>query len=189
MAKIFSKFRKGISKTREQVFGKISTAITRRRKIDDDLLEEIEEILIGGDVGVDTTLKIIEQVKMRIKKEKYEDAQDLFRLLQEEMAKILPEKTTDFLSEVSSSRPYIILVVGVNGVGKTTFIAKLAHLLKREGKSILLVAADTFRAAAIEQLQIWAERVGVELIRHQSGSDPGAVVLDALNAAKARGTD
>ena len=190
MAAIFSKIRKGISKTRDQVFNKITYAISRKSKIDDELLEEIEEILISGDVGVDTTLEIIDRIKTRVKNEKYENSEDLFRLLKDEIISIFPESNNqNILTKLGQIKPYIILVVGVNGTGKTTFIAKLAKQLQNSGKNVLLVAGDTFRAAAIEQLQEWADRINVDVIKHQMGADPGAVVFDALNAAKARGRE
>lgn len=190
MAAIFSKFRKGISKTRDQVFNKISYAISRKSKIDDELLEEIEEILISGDVGVETTLDIIDRIKTRVKKEKYEDAQNLYQLLKDEIVRIFPNENNVTISEqMNQVKPYVVLVVGVNGTGKTTFIAKLAQKLQNAGKDVLLVAGDTFRAAAIEQLQEWADRIQVDVIKHQMGADPGAVAFDALNAAKARQAD
>lgn len=190
MAAIFSKIRKGISKTRDQVFNKITYAISRKSKIDDELLEEIEEILISGDVGVDTTLEIIDRIKTRVKNEKYENSEDLFRLLKDEIISIFPESNNqNILTKLGQIKPYIILVVGVNGTGKTTFIAKLAKQLQNSGKNVLLVAGDTFRAAAIEQLQEWADRINIDVIKHQMGADPGAVVFDALNAAKARGRE
>ncbi|RMH96297.1 MAG: signal recognition particle-docking protein FtsY [Calditrichaeota bacterium] len=187
MAGLLDKIKKGFSRTREQVFDKITYAIRAHRKIDEELIEEIEDILISGDVGVDTTLEILDRVRRRVKKEKYENSEDLFRLLKEEIAGIFPPGS--FPEEVLPARPFVVLVVGVNGTGKTTSIAKLAYRLKQGGKKVLLAAADTFRAAAIEQLQVWADRVGVEVIRHQSGSDPGAVAFDAVQAAKARGVD
>jgi len=188
MAAFFSKIRQGISKTRDQVFNRISYAISLKSKIDEELLEEIEEILIGGDVGVETTIEIIDRIKSRVKKEKFENAQDLFHLLKDEIIRIFPVNSdSNEAVQVSQVEPYVILVVGVNGTGKTTFIAKLAKKYQTDGKDVLLVAGDTFRAAAIEQLQEWANRISVDVIKHQMGADPGAVVFDALNAAKARG--
>jgi fused signal recognition particle receptor len=190
MTAIFSKIRKGISKTRDQVFNKITYAISRKSKIDEELLEEIEEILISGDVGVDTTLEIIDRIKTRVKNEKYENSEDLFKLLKDEIVNIFPESNNqNILTKLDQIKPYIILVVGVNGTGKTTFIAKLAKQFQNSGKNVLLVAGDTFRAAAIEQLQEWADRINIEVIKHQMGADPGAVVYDALHAAKARGRE
>ncbi len=151
------------------------------------MLDEIEEILISGDVGVETTLEIIDRLRYRVKKEKYADSEQLFSLLKEEIMRILPENPRK--EERFEHHPHIILVVGVNGSGKTTSIAKLANRLQQKGKKVLLAAADTFRAAAIEQLQEWARRLKVDVIRHQSGADPAAVAFDALQAAKARDVD
>jgi fused signal recognition particle receptor len=182
-----SKIKDGLKRTREQVFDQITDIIHYARTIDDDLLEEIEDLLISGDVGVETTAEIIEQVKKQVKRKNYESADDLFQILKDEIASLFvpPIKDYPFFEE----KPQVIFVVGVNGTGKTTSIAKLAWRLKQEGKDVLLVAADTFRAAAIEQLQIWADRAGCDLIKHQDGADPGAVVFDALNAAKSRQKD
>ena len=184
---ILSKIRSGLSKTREQVFGQIQEIIFTARKIDNELLEEIEDLLISGDVGVDTTVEIIEKVKNRVKRHNFETTGELYQILKEEIAGMFVPPPND--SWEGKPKPYVILVVGVNGTGKTTSIAKIAARYKNEGKKVMLVAADTFRAAAIEQLQIWAERVGVDIIKHQSGSDPAAVVYDGMNAARARGTD
>ncbi|HFE63748.1 MAG TPA: signal recognition particle-docking protein FtsY [Caldithrix sp.] len=184
---IFNKFKKGLSKTREQVFGQIQSVIYASRKIDDELLEEIEDLLIAGDVGIETTQEIIERVKKRVKREKYETSEQLYQILKDEIAGMFVEPPSG--ENQHPGEPFVILVVGVNGTGKTTSIAKLARLFRQEGKNVLLVAADTFRAAAIEQLQIWADRVGVEMIKHQGGADPAAVVFDALRAAKARQKD
>lgn len=187
MATIFKKLKKGISKTKSQVFDKINRAVKYHKKIDEDLLEEIEEILISGDVGVETTMEIIDRVRKRVKKERYEDSEDLIRVLKEEIIRLFPK--TDFGEEDLRFRPYVILVVGVNGTGKTTSIAKLAYRFRNKGKKVLLAAADTFRAAAIEQLQVWADRLNVDMIKHQGGADPAAVVFDAIHAARARGAD
>ncbi len=187
MASMFEKLKKGFSKTKTQVFDKISSAISAKKKIDDDLLEEIEEILISGDVGVDATLQLLERVKMRVRKERYEDAEDLYKLLKEEIAVGFPP--SNFTEANLPKKPYVILVVGVNGVGKTTSIAKLAHRFQQQGKKVLLAAGDTFRAAAVEQLEVWANRLGADIVKHQSGSDPAAVAFDALSAAMARQSD
>ena len=187
MISVFEKIKKGISKTKNQVFDRVSHVIHAKKKIDDELLEEIEEILISGDVGVEATLHIIEEVKRRVKRERYEDSEELFRILKEEVADIFPR--SDFQEERLSSNPFVILVVGVNGTGKTTSIAKLANRFQEQGKKVLIAAGDTFRAAAIEQLQEWANRIDAEVIKHQSGADPGAVVFDALQAARAREAD
>lgn len=187
MAGLFQKFRQGISKTKSQVFDKITYAIHAKKKIDDELLEEIEDILISGDVGPATTEILLDRVKARVRKEKYEESEKLFQILEEEVAAMFPEG--GYNEELLDSQPYVILVVGVNGVGKTTTIAKLANRFKDQGKKVLLAAGDTFRAAAIDQLQVWADRVGVEIVNHQPGADPGAVIFDALAAAKARQHD
>ena len=150
-------------------------------------VEEIEEILISGDVGVETTLEIIENVKQRVRKEKYEESHELYRILREEVAGIFPEK--QFREDGLSNRPYVILVIGVNGTGKTTTIGKLANRFRQLGKKVLLAAGDTFRAAAIEQLEIWAQRVNVDLVKHQFGADPGAVAFDAIQAGRSRQAD
>ncbi len=183
---MLGKIKKGLKKTRESVFSKISNVFSGHKTIDQELLEELEEILITGDVGVDTTMEIIERLQERVRKENLQDAQALQQALKEEMAKELiapPEEDSE------TYRPFVMLVVGVNGTGKTTSIAKLAYHLKQKGKRVLLAAADTFRAAAIEQLDIWAKRLDCEIIKHQPGADPAAVVFDALNAAKARNVD
>ncbi len=187
MANIFSKFRKGITKTRTQVFDRISAVVKAKKKIDEELLEEIEDILISGDVGVDTSLELLERVKKRVKKEKYENSEDVIRLLEEEIVKMFPDGR--FREEELSAHPFVILVVGVNGTGKTTSIAKIGYRFQQQGKRVMFAAADTFRAAAIDQLQVWADRLGVEMIKHQSGSDPAAVAFDAVRAARARAAD
>lgn len=185
MAGIFNKFQKSLKKTREGVFGKVTRLISARKKIDEEFLEELEEILISGDVGVETSLDLVNKIQERAQKDRFEDQQELELLIKSEIEKSLLE----YPAERQDIKPYIILVVGVNGTGKTTSIAKIASYYKNKGKSVLLVAADTFRAAAIEQLQIWADRTECELIKHQSGADPSAVVFDALNAAEARKAD
>jgi fused signal recognition particle receptor len=177
--------KEGLKKTREGVFSKITRLMTGRRKIDENLLEELEEILISGDVGVDTTLYIIDQIRDRVKKERYESSEELEHIIRDEIIHLL--NVTE--SSVDLPKPKIILVVGVNGTGKTTSIAKLAHFYKLQNKEVLLAAADTFRAAAIEQLSIWGQRTGCEVIKHQQNADPAAVVFDAVNAARARNVD
>jgi fused signal recognition particle receptor len=178
------KFKSGLSRTREQVFGQIQNVIFMARKIDDELLEEIEDLLLSGDVGIDTTTEIIERIKKGVKRQKCQSSEELFDLLKTEITKMFVKNEN--LNYSIFPKPYVILVIGVNGTGKTTTIAKLAALYKREGKKVLAVAADTFRAAAIEQLQIWVEKVGVDFLKHQSGADPAAVVFDAIQAAQAR---
>jgi len=180
-----SSMKSGLTKTRGGVFSRMSRLFTAKRKIDDNLLDEIEELLIAGDVGVDTTFFLLERIRTRVKKERYETAEELDALIKAEIRDLLegPEPKT------VSEKPYVILVVGVNGTGKTTSIAKLANYLIGQNKKVLLAAADTFRAAAIEQLSIWGDRLGCEVIKHQQNADPAAVVFDAMSAAKARGVD
>lgn len=182
---MLGKIKRGLQKTRENVFSKLNNVFSSHKKIDEELLEEIEEILITGDVGVDTTLEIIDHLRQQIKKQKLETAEEIQQVLKEELGKQLlaPPET------VVEQKPFVILVVGVNGTGKTTSIAKLANHYQKQGKKVLLAAADTFRAAAIEQLEIWAQRLGCDIIKHQPGADPAAVVFDSLAAAKARGVD
>ena len=182
---LFSKLQNSLKKTREGVFTKINRVFTAKRIIDDDLLEEIEEILIAGDVGVETSLYLIDRIKERVRSDKYQDSSELENLIQDEISQILMDPTD--ISDQSGLK--ILLFVGVNGTGKTTSIAKLSNSLKTNGKKVMLAAADTFRAAAIEQLTIWSERVGVDIIKHQSDADPSAVVFDALNAAVSRDMD
>jgi fused signal recognition particle receptor len=184
---VFEKFRRSLSKTREQVFNQIQDVIFFARKIDDDLLEEIEDLLISGDVGVSTTQEIMERIKRQVKRKNFEDPAQLFEILKEEISGMFISGVTS--PATSHFKPFVIFVVGVNGTGKTTSIAKLAQRYQNEGKQVLLVAADTFRAAAIEQLEIWADRVGSDMIKHSEGSDPSAVVFDALQAARNREKD
>ncbi len=181
------KIKKGFAKTKSQVFDKVSLAISAKKKIDDELLEEIEEILITGDVGVDASMRILEAVKLRVRKEKFEDATALFGILKDEIANIFPKSA--FSETTLQQHPYVILVIGVNGVGKTTSIAKIARRFQQNGKKVLLAAGDTFRAAAVEQLEIWANRLQVDIVKHGSGADPAAVAFDAIQAAKARKAD
>jgi len=184
---LLDKFKKGLSKTREQVFNQIQDVIFFARTIDDELLEEIEDLLISGDVGISTSQEIIERVKRQVKRKNYETTDQLFEILKEEIGGMFFNETAS--SAIKNPVPLVIFVVGVNGTGKTTSIAKLAWRYKQEGKNVLLVAADTFRAAAIEQLQIWGDRVNVDVMKHREGADPGAVVFDALQSAKNRGKD
>ncbi len=181
----FEKLKAGLSKTKNAVFGRLDSLFKAFSKVDEELLEELEEILITADVGVNVTEGILDELREKIKKERITDPMDVKAALQD----ILRDKVGAGEPLDLSASPAVILVIGVNGVGKTTSIAKIANLLKNDGKSVLLAAADTFRAAAIDQLGVWADRVGVELIRHEEGSDPAAVVFDALSAAKKRGTD
>ncbi len=181
----FEKLKAGLSKTKNAVFGRLDGLFKSFSKVDEELLEELEEILITADVGVNVTESILDSLREKIRKEKITDPMEVKAALQV----LLREKVGEGEGLDLSTNPSVILVIGVNGVGKTTSIAKIANLLKKDGKSVLLAAADTFRAAAIDQLGVWADRVGVELIRHGEGSDPAAVVFDALSAAKKRGTD
>ncbi|KAA6335669.1 Signal recognition particle receptor FtsY [termite gut metagenome] len=176
----------GLSKTKENLFSKITRAIAGKSKVDDDVLDELEEILITSDVGVETTLQIIKRIEKRVSQNKYTNIEELNAILREEIAALLTENNStdaeDFASPTPHS-PHVIMVVGVNGVGKTTTIGKLAYQFKKAGKSVYLGAADTFRAAAVEQLVIWSERVGVPIIKQKMGSDPASVAFDALNSA------
>lgn len=193
---IFSKERKekldnGLEKTKKSFLDKLSHAVVGKSTIDDDVLDSLEETLLTSDVGVDTTLEIINRIKTRVARDKYVGIKELNRLLCEEIADMLSQKVDG--SEVedikNSQYPYVILVVGVNGVGKTTTIAKLANLFKKSGLKVMLGAADTFRAAAIEQLQFWGEKVGVPVVKQQMGSDPASVAFDTLNSAVANEAD
>lgn len=184
----FDRFKKSLSKTRANISDKIVNLVKTNKKLDDDFYEELEEILIQADVGVETSLELVENIRRAAKKNKINDSEQVMELIKQETARILSDYDTSLNVNVDE-KPAVILVVGVNGAGKTTSIAKLAYRFKKENKKVLLAAGDTFRAAAIDQLQIWADRVGVELIKHQEGSDPGAVVFDAINAAKARRAD
>ncbi len=188
----FSKLKEGLAKTRENLFGKVQKLLLGKTKIDDELIEDLEEVLIGGDVGVTTTSVIIDRIRQRVKKDKYEDPSELDNLLREEIQKLFVNGSTDQNSSFkfsSGSKPHVIMVVGVNGVGKTTTIGKLAHNYKTAGNNVVIAAADTFRAAANEQLEIWAQRAGVEIIRQSHGADPAAVAYDALSSAIAHNTD
>ena len=183
---------KGLEKTKESVFGKLARIVAGKSTVDDDVLEDLEEILITSDVGVDTTVKIIHRIEERVATDKYVSTSELDRILREEIAKLLEENHTgdnDDWSLPADHKPYVILVVGVNGVGKTTTIGKLAYQFKKAGKKVYLGAADTFRAAAVEQISIWGERVGVPVVKQQMGSDPASVAFDTLQSAKANGAD
>jgi fused signal recognition particle receptor len=177
---------KGLEKTKESVFHKLSRAVAGKSTVDDEVLDNLEEVLVSSDVGVATTLSIINRIQTRVAKDKYLNTAELNTILKEEIVLLLEKNEDDSVSDFSSSLksvPYVILVVGVNGAGKTTTIAKLAYQFKAAGKKVLIGAADTFRAAAIDQLQIWAERVGVPLIKQQMGSDPASVAYDTLRSA------
>ena len=183
---------KGLSKTKENVFSKITRAIAGKSKVDDEVLDNLEEVLITSDVGVDTTLKIISRIEDRVARDKYVPTSELTAILREEIASLLTENHTEDLESFTvpeDKKPYVIMVVGVNGVGKTTTIGKLAYQFKKAGKNVYLGAADTFRAAAVEQLVIWSERVGVPIVKQKMGSDPASVAFDTLSSAKANGAD
>ena len=183
---------KGLEKTKISVFEKISRVITGKSKVDDEILDDLEEVLISSDVGVETTVKIIERIQSRVQRDKYVNTDELHSILREEIAELLAENNTgdatDFAS-IATKKPYVIMVVGVNGVGKTTTIGKLAYQFKNAGKKVLLGAADTFRAAAVEQLVIWSERAGVEIVKQTMGADPAAVAFDTMNSAVANDAD
>jgi fused signal recognition particle receptor len=186
------KLEKGLEKTKENVFSKIAKAIIGKSKVDDEVLDNLEEILISSDVGVETTLKIINRIEQRVAKDKYAGTEELNRILRDEISALLEENNTANLLDFSipeNIRPYVIMVVGVNGVGKTTTIGKLAYQFKKKGKTVILGAADTFRAAAVEQLVIWAERVNVPIVKQAMGADPASVAFDTLNSAKTKGYD
>ena len=183
---------KGLSKTKENVFSKITRAIAGKSKVDDEVLDNLEEVLITSDVGVDTTLKIISRIEDLVARDKYVTTSELTAILREEIASLLTENHTEDLESFTvpeDKKPYVIMVVGVNGVGKTTTIGKLAYQFKKAGKNVYLGAADTFRAAAVEQLVIWSERVGVPIVKQKMGSDPASVAFDTLSSAKANGAD
>lgn len=182
---------KGLEKSKESVLSKISHAIAGKSTVDDDVLDNLEEALISSDVGVETTLRIIERIQERVKRDKYIGTAEFNALLVDEVADMLSEHETDIrdFTEPLPCKPYVIMVVGVNGVGKTTTIGKLAYQYKKAGKKVYLGAADTFRAAAVEQLCIWGERVGVPVIKQQQGSDPASVAYDTVASAKANNAD
>lgn len=183
---------KGLSKTKENVFSKITRAVAGKSRVDDDVLDDLEEILITSDVGVDTTLKIISRIEKRVSRDKYVNTSELTAILREEIAALLTENNTedgDGFELPADKKPYVIMVVGVNGVGKTTTIGKLAYQFKKAGKNVCLGAADTFRAAAVEQLVIWSERVGVPIVKQKMGSDPASVAYDTLSSAKSNNAD
>ena len=183
---------KGLEKTKQGLFDKLKRAVAGRSKIDDDFLDNLEEVFITSDVGVETTLKIIDRLQKRAARDKYVSTSERNTLLRDEITEMLAENnnadTPDF-SVPSDKKPYVIMVVGVNGVGKTTTIGKLAYQFKKAGNKVVLGAADTFRAAAIEQLQIWGERVDVPVVKQQMGSDPASVAFDTVSSAKASGAD
>jgi fused signal recognition particle receptor len=194
---IFSKDKKesldkGLSKTKESFFSKLSRAVAGKSKVDAELLDQLEEILIQSDVGVGTTVKIIDRIEKRVSKDKYLNIEEFNVILKEEIVNLLQENKAGEVGEFdlpSDKKPYVIMVVGVNGVGKTTTIGKLAYQFKKAGKQVLLGAADTFRAAAVDQLIIWSQRAGVSVINQGMGADPASVAYDTMNAAKSQGSD
>lgn len=182
----------GLAKTKESVFAKLGRAVVGKSKVDDEVLDNLEEVLITSDVGVDTTLKIIERIEARVARDKYMGVNELNGILKQEIAALLEENNSGDMDDFDipkTGEPYVIMVVGVNGVGKTTTIGKLAYNFKQAGKSVVLGAADTFRAAAIEQLEIWAKRVDVPIVKQKMGSDPASVAYDTLASAKASGAE
>ncbi|MFC4633022.1 signal recognition particle-docking protein FtsY [Dokdonia ponticola] len=195
--KIFSKEKKetldkGLEKSKTSFFEKMSKAVAGKSKVDDDVLDNLEEVLVTSDVGVKTTLKVIERIEARVSKDKYLGTDELNKILREEIAGLLSETNTGDATDFEipeGTRPHVIMVVGVNGVGKTTTIGKLAYQFKKQGKKVVLGAGDTFRAAAIDQLQVWADRVDVPIVKQQMGSDPASVAFDALESGVNQGAD
>lgn len=185
---------KGLEKSNRSFFDKMSRAVVGKSKVDDEVLDDLEEVLISSDVGVETTIKIIKRIEDRVARDKYVNSSELNDILREEiMGLLLENDTQDFdalqIPELPAGEPYVIMVVGVNGVGKTTTIGKLAHQFKLQGKKVVLGAGDTFRAAAVDQLEIWADRVGVSIVKQAMGSDPASVAFDTVQSAKAQGAD
>lgn len=184
---------KGLAKTKEGMFSKLARAVAGKSTVDDDILDNLEEILITSDVGVETTLRIVERIEQRVARDKYLSTSELKNILREEIVALLTENNTgdenDFVVPAGATRPYVIMVVGVNGVGKTTTIGKLAYQFKKNGLNVYLGAADTFRAAAVEQISIWGERVGVPVVKQKMGADPASVAFDTLSSAKANNAD
>jgi fused signal recognition particle receptor len=186
------KLEEGLANTKKSFLSKLGTALVGKTKVDEDVLDELEDVLIQSDVGVATTIKIIEALEARIAKDKYLGQEDLMRMMQEEIMNLLvspDNEATTIEEELAKQQPYVVMVVGVNGVGKTTTVGKLAHKFKLSGKKVMLGAADTFRAGAIDQLQIWADRAEVPLVRQEMGSDPASVAFDTLQSAKAQACD
>ncbi|MFA7572374.1 MAG: signal recognition particle-docking protein FtsY [Lutispora sp.] len=185
MADLFKKLKDGLFKTRNNITDRINSVLSSFKTIDEDLFDELEEILITSDVGVETTMKLLEGIKKEVKEQKINDPKAVIELLKQEVLRVMSKDVTS----VSNEYPQIIVVIGVNGVGKTTSVGKIANRYKQAGKKVLIAAADTFRAAAIEQLEVWSNRVGVDIIKHQEGADPAAIIFDAISAAKSRKTD
>ena len=182
-------FDKGFKKTNLNFFQKLGRAITGKSKVDDKVLDALEEALLASDMGVDTTLKLIDNIEDRVQKDKYVDMEELTALIRDEIAKLMGEDDTPVQPFDFSKKPYVVLVVGVNGVGKTTTIGKLAAMMSRSGKKVVIGAADTFRAAAVEQLSVWAERAGAEIVKQPMGADPASVAFDTVKSAVAKGAD
>jgi fused signal recognition particle receptor len=183
---------KGLAKTKENVFSKITRAVAGKSKVDEEVLDNLEEVLVTSDVGVETTLKIIQRIETRIARDKYIDTGELTNILRDEIASLLQDNNVEELNDFETpkdKKPYVVMVVGVNGVGKTTTIGKLAYHFKKAGKKVFLGAADTFRAAAVEQLGIWSERIGVEIVKQKMGADPASVAYDTVNSAVANDAD
>ncbi|PWA13477.1 signal recognition particle-docking protein FtsY [Pueribacillus theae] len=186
---VTEKFKQGLTKTRDSFAGKMNDLVKRYRKVDEEFFEELEEILISADVGVVTVMDLIEMLKDEARTKNIQDTEELKTVISEKLAELLEKEEGDADLNIQKDGMTIILVVGVNGVGKTTTIGKLAHKFKTEGKSVVLAAGDTFRAGAIEQLEVWGERVGVDVIKHQEGSDPAAVIFDAIQSARSKKAD
>ncbi|MGO0061765.1 signal recognition particle-docking protein FtsY [Brevibacillus fluminis] len=187
---VTQKFTDGLAKTRDLLVEKVEDLVRRYKKLDENFFEELEEILIAADVGVNTVMELIDELRSEVRKHKIENALDLQPILSEKLVNLLKnDDTASTELNVETGRLNVILFVGVNGVGKTTTIGKMAHMFKQQGKKVIMAAGDTFRAAAIEQLEVWGDRVGVEVIKHSQGADPAAVIYDAVHAAKSRGAD
>ncbi|OZM58573.1 signal recognition particle-docking protein FtsY [Lottiidibacillus patelloidae] len=186
---VTEKFKDGLTKTRDSFSGKVNDLVSRFRKVDEEFFEELEEILISADVGVMTVMDLIDDLKDEVRKRNIQDTKDVRPVISEKLAELLQEKEEDSNLNLQSNAMTVMLVVGVNGVGKTTTIGKLANKLKNDGKSVLLAAGDTFRAGAIDQLEVWGERVGCEVVKQQEGSDPAAVIFDAIQSAKSKNVD
>ncbi|WP_017727279.1 signal recognition particle-docking protein FtsY [Halalkalibacterium ligniniphilum] len=186
---VTEKFKSGLGKTRESFVGKMNELVYKYRKVDEDFFEELEELLISADVGVTTVLELIDELKDEVRLRNIKDTKDIQPVISEKLAELLSKDGESVSLNMQTDGMTVILFVGVNGVGKTTTIGKMAHMLKEEGKKVMLAAGDTFRAGAIEQLEVWGERVGVDVIKQQAGSDPAAVMYDAVQAAKSRNVD
>ncbi|WP_209122415.1 signal recognition particle-docking protein FtsY [Alkalihalobacillus sp. BA299] len=186
---VTEKFKTGLEKTRDSFVGKMNELVARYRKVDEDFFEELEELLISSDVGVATVMELIDDLKDEVRLRNIKDTSEIQPVISEKLAELLQKEEEDTSLNIQEDTMTVILFVGVNGVGKTTTIGKMAHMFKEQGKSVLLAAGDTFRAGAIEQLEVWGERVGVDVIKQQAGSDPAAVMFDAVQAAKSRNAD